>query len=299
METVLQRLLGKECIAEPIAHDALGRNEVYYLPDKNAILKVYGESSRWEREIAALNLLQGSGLPVPRVLEYGMLDDRLHWVMMSRLAGCTLDRIPGLDTEEDRAQIVKEVGRIHAQLHINSRLGSFGDWDRKGKVISQSSSYREFVTERNRRQARRTISKGYPDTPLFVDAFEKLMTLEHTATQCQQFSLCHHDFGFRNVLVERANDKWLVSGIIDFEMSFPADPESDLAGMLLQTYFTDERRWYVDGYQEVRRLSPGFQCKIRYYLIALCLEVCSWSYEREPSYYCQAIDVLNDLLSAP
>ena len=55
--------------------------------------------------------------------------------------------------------------------------------------------------------------------------------------------------------------------------------------------------YFLRGYTKVRTLSNTFDKKIKYYLIAFCLEVCNWSYKVAIDYYERSKKMLEFLIN--
>ena len=60
-----------------------------------------------------------------------------------------------------------------------------------------------------------------------------------------------------------------------------------------------EMDYFLSGYAEICTLSNGFHEKTIYYLMAFCLEVCSWSYKVAPDYYNKSKKMLEYLEGVP
>lgn len=285
-EELIESIFKKKVLLKPIGHKELERNSVYYVPEYNVILKLFGEKLRWGREVASLNHLKGrKNICSPEMLDYGVFQEQTYWVLTRMLSGINLSNVINNLDEKQRFDVYKKIGHMHAYFHKECRVDIWGDWSEDGKIINPQKSYFLFATEKNDKQAKRIISKGYPDTKLFLLAAEKLKSLEYTINDCNVLSLCHNDFVCRNILVQNRNSELEITGIIDFERCYPSDPESDLSPIFLEIYMKKEMEYFLRGYTEICTLSNKFDKKIKYYLIAFCLEVCSWSYKVAPDYY--------------
>lgn len=296
-EELLQSIFRKIVTIRSIGHEELGRNSVYYIPEYDVILKLYKDKRRWEREVASLTYLNGKkSIRVPCIINYGVFQERNYWILIEKLEGINLsDVICDLD-ESHRLDIHKEVGSLQAAFHKECAMDVFGDWDINGNIVDVRESYFLYAKEKNNKQAKKIISKGYPDTKLFITSAEKLSSLEYTIKDCNEKSLCHNDLTFRNILVDnKYNCK--IKGIIDFEKCYPSDPETDLTPMYLYIYMKKEMDYFLNGYTKVRTLSNTFDDKMKYYLIGFCLEVCSWSYNVNINYYHRAKEMLEYLIN--
>lgn len=296
-EKLLQCIFKKVVMVKSIGHEELGRNSVYYIPEYDIILKLYKDKMRWGREVASLNYLIGKeSICFPNIVDYGVFEDRTYWVLIERLNGINLSSVIWNLNENYRLDMYKEVGSLQAAFHKECTVDVFGDWDVNGKILDPKESYFSYVKEKNDKQVKKIISKGYPDTKLFMLAAEKLKELEYTVEDCSVKSLCHNDFIFRNILVDNKYN-WKITGVIDFERCYPSDPETDISPILIYIYMKKEMDYFLSGYTKVRTLSNTFDKKIKYYLIEFCLEVCNWSYKVAIDYYERSKKMLEFLIN--
>jgi hypothetical protein len=95
----------------------LGRSVV--LQCGEVVLKcfLHAAQSKWQRERSAYAFLEGSGLPVPRLLAHGQLRDSVPWILLHiglivlDAATWAQERDPGYFE-----QLLDQVERLHADL---------------------------------------------------------------------------------------------------------------------------------------------------------------------------------------
>jgi tRNA A-37 threonylcarbamoyl transferase component Bud32 len=296
IEFFYRQLIKKDFTLKEIGHQALSRNKVYFIPESNQILKIYGEVRRWEREVAALNKLKEKDLSVPRLIDYGIHDDKFYWVLMTNVEGQVLNDIIDTFSKQEYFKILRDIGVYHAQYHKQCQVSTFGDWDSKGNIINKYSTYQEFIVNYHQQFIQEILEKDYHDQNFFRLCFQVMDSLAYSISDCDAFTICHNDFSPRNILVEKNNNTWRITGLIDFERSFPADPEFDMTRLLLDLYFKDEKAYYLEGYSSENKLSKTFDDKIVYYLFTKCIHICSWSYKKDFKYYSNAKDMLKKLM---
>lgn len=274
----------------------LGRNNVYLISNKNQVLKVYGDKSRWAAEISSLKFLQAKDLYVPKLVDYGIFEESLYWIIMSKLDGIALSKILDQITPIQYKKILYDMGCTLSNFHNECKTIQFGEWDENMNKAKNWLTYVEFETEKNRRRGNVLLTQNLDENNLFKAGYSKMISLEKSLACVNSFSLCHNDFSDRNILVKALGDDIEIIGLIDFELSYPRDAEADLTQMLLKNYFNKDKNSFILGYRKTSELSDNFDDKHRYYLISLCLEICSWAHEIAYDFYQQAVDVLKQLV---
>lgn len=279
-----------------MGHADLGRNNVYLISDKNQVLKTYGDKRRWAAEVASLKFLRNKDFMVPTLVDYGVFQGDFYWLLMNKLEGLSLSEILNQTTPNQYKQVLYDMGHSLAELHRMCKVNQFGEWDENMNKTNNWLTFAEFETEKNRRRGKALLSQHFPENTLFTEGYSKMVSLEDSLLSVSTFTLCHKDFSDRNILVEKAGDDIKIVGIIDFELSYPGDAESDLTQMVLKNYFNKDIQHYLAGYRHNSELSKNFNDKHKYYLISLCLEICSWSRESAYDFYKQAVDVLEQVV---
>ncbi|SCY60374.1 aminoglycoside phosphotransferase family protein [Alkaliphilus peptidifermentans] len=279
-----------------IGHKELERNNVYFIPNTDQVLKIYSDKRRWEAEVASLKFLKNKEVNIPKLIDYGIFEDSLCWIIMSKLEGITLSQIVNEITRSQHKKIVYDMGHVLSNFHQISKAHRFGEWDENMKNKRSWLTFEDFETEKNRRRGNELLSQNYPENNLFKLGYSKMVDLEDALSSVNMFSLCHNDFSDRNILVDRSGNDIKIVGIIDFELSYPSDPESDLTKMVLKNYFNKDINLFISGYRKNLDLSEDFENKHKYYLISLCLEICSWARNNAYDFYKQAVDVLEQLV---
>lgn len=279
-----------------IGHTDLKRNNVFEILSRGQILKIYSNKKRWESEVASLKYLEGKNLAVPKIIDCGVYEGALNWVVMSKLHGSTLSSIADQLTPVQHKKLLYDMGQVLSSFHQKCKTDQFGNWNEHMEQTGNWSSFAEFQMQRNRVIGNALLSQSLPEHSLFKQAYSALTKHEDTMQTVDAYSLCHFDFCDRNLLIERSGNDINIVGLIDFERSYPSDPESDLTRTLLQTHCEDDVNQFMSGYCSIAKLSDNFTEKQKYYLIALCFEICSWAYNNAYDYYKQAVNKLEQLV---
>lgn len=79
----LKPIIGTINSIEPIGNHELERHLVYRLScdSKDYVIKLYYKKNRWNREVASLKLFSNTEVLVPRIVDYGVFDNGLEWLI--------------------------------------------------------------------------------------------------------------------------------------------------------------------------------------------------------------------------
>lgn len=171
------------------------------------------------REYRVLHALQGSEVPVPRVL--GLCTDPdvigASFYVMDRLDGVTLrtQEQTGQLAEEDRGRLAEAmVGTLVALHRLAPAEVGLADWGRP-------AGYLERQLERWRRQWHASVTTPRAEVP------ELLRRLTTALPTTGLDGIVHGDFKVDNMMVDR-RDPARIIGVLDWEMSTLGDTLSDL-----------------------------------------------------------------------
>lgn len=99
-------------------------------------------------------------------------------------------------------------------------------------------------------------------------------------------------------MVEENAGIYKIKAIIDFEQSYHDNCENDLANLYFKYFIVNKQyeKCFIDGYRLYMKIDDNFHKKLKYYLILMVIEHCSWSYEKANDYYIENIEFLNKIL---
>lgn len=180
-----------------------------------------------DREFRVLRALEGSGVPVPRVLRYS--DDTsivgTSFYLMERIDGRVFATaaLEGVSPDERRA-MYRSAARTLAKLHGV-------DWERIG--LADFGKHGDYFARQVRRWSRQWEASRQRDIP----ELDRLIAWlpEHLPAQ-EETTICHGDFRFGNLMFAPASTQ--IAGVLDWELSTLGDPLADL-GFFCMLYHVD------------------------------------------------------------
>ena len=171
-----------------------------------------------DREFRVMQALQGSGVPVPRMLAY-CEDDALigtpFYVMEFLQGRVFMDQgLPGMAPAE-RLAIYREMNRVIAALHgVDYRAVGLGDYGKQGHYVG--------------RQIARWTRQCRESTLPVNDAMQRLMDwLPAHLPPGDETTLVHGDYRLDNLIFHPSEPR--VIGVLDWELSTLGHPLADLA----------------------------------------------------------------------
>jgi len=177
-----------------------------------------------DREFRVLSALQGSGVPVPRVLRYS--EDRsvvgTPFYLMDRIDGRVFHaaKLEGVRSQE-RREMYRSAAQTLAKLH---RV----DWEAAG--LSDYGKHGDYFARQVRRWSRQWEASRARDIP----ELERLIPwLDQHVPPQEETTICHGDYRFGNLMFAPSAPE--VCAVLDWELSTLGDPLADL-GYLCMLY---------------------------------------------------------------
>lgn len=188
-----------------------------YLRDQDAAFR--------EQKIA---LLLYKSIPIPKTYFVGVLG-KYRFAITEFLPGITLRDLLLGNQEHDVADIIHEVGQVLAkiQAHQFSKAGFFD----KDLNISEPITQRGYFNYAKKCLENPVVLEILGDRVVLKInlLLEKYQFYFPNESQCH---LVHADFDPANILVDKQNGKWVVTGILDWEFAFSGATLCDVANML-------------------------------------------------------------------
>lgn len=301
VKALVEELMGREVEIKSIGNHALLKNAVYRVDygQKKVIFKLYRKKNRCNREVATLKLLENAKTISPVLLDKGTVDDEIEWIFISYLPGVPFQKVRNQLEEADCLALMKQIGKSLRSIHDAVHFDYFGEWACKQNNFSKNMDFKSAFKEKFDVYAQRLAPQNDFEANLFERGIEYVENHMAILSQVGLAYICHNDFDSRNILVKKIDNHWQVSGIIDFEHSYPWDAEADLVGLYMEG-LRDNPAWekaFFEGYASERYREEAFQSKMDFYLVARSLEVCSWASNHEPNYFDRGLQWLEKLLN--
>ncbi len=192
------------------------------------LLRIYlrDQDAAW-REKTIATLLQ-STLPVPQVLQICDYEN-YRFALAEFIPGITLRDFLLSDIPHDVGTIMHQVGIILAKI-ASPQFTAAGFFDKDLHVINKlaQDDYLKYAKE----CLQHNIVQNQLDTASIVKINVILDRYAHLLPDGEEKQLVHADFDPANILVDRIEDTWQITGILDWEFSFSGSVLYDVANML-------------------------------------------------------------------
>jgi fructosamine-3-kinase len=298
IESILET---KEFTIKPVGNHHLKRHLVYQIDMKDGvkyIFKLYYRDRRRSREIASLKLLVGSKVKCPRIFKYGNLEEGSEWLITKYIEGYMLDKVIDDIPFDNMLKIFEEMGDELGKLHSFRTFDFFGEWDEEGKSISNIKSYYNHFVQSMEKTIKELLDQNLPDKDLLINAINVIRDNYEKLNIKAVARVIHNDFDGRNILVSKENGAYNLSGVIDFEGSYPGNAEENLV-QLYYRYFLNNKDYesaFLRGYEKYLHINSDFNERLYIYLLSFVVGNCSWSYIQAPDYYNDNIKFLKNIL---
>ncbi len=203
--------------SNPTFHIDAGANRQYVLRKKPPGTLI-ASAHAIDREFRVMKALAGSGVPVPRMLDYCEDDSLLGtpFYVMEFLAGRVfMDQgLPGMAPAE-RTAIYREMSRVIAALHaVDYKAVGLGDYGKEGNYVG--------------RQIARWSRQCKESTLPVNQSMHKLMEwLPAHLPAGDETTLVHGDYRLDNLIFHPTEAR--VIGVLDWELSTLGHPLADLS----------------------------------------------------------------------
>ncbi|NBJ70893.1 MULTISPECIES: aminoglycoside phosphotransferase family protein [Clostridia] len=205
---------------------------------KNIYLKIPFTRLKFQRELAAYKILQGS-VPIPYLIDYWPGDEECPGaLLLSELRGKTL-------TARTTTKVIYQVGTLHANMHsvtpsYDNFIGINNEFDNWSNFIERQ--FQSFAAD----------VRDILDERLYEKAIEKYKQMKQQLPPPDGPSFVHMDFRPANIIVHDGS----VSGVIDFESVRFGSTEIDFTKLYRDILSLDSSLYqaYKDGYNSIRPL---------------------------------------------
>ena len=287
-EEYVKHVYPEKMLCQEIGEPSLKRNRILKISN-NKIIKIYGETSRWLREVNSLRFLQYKDMASPCIHATGRYLG-FDWVVMSAIPGVILAEHTRFEPSNKHTAFY-EVGIYHARYHEICSVKYYGDWD----FIEVDQSYASFIKRFHLEFIKSIQNETRHDLTFFEKCFSLIDKFDTDFDYQGGFTLCHNDFDARNILIDASSSK--ITGIIDFERSFFAEPLFDMTRMLLLDNLENiDSSSYLKGYEDYVGYKIN-RSRLIYYLLLKGIHICSWSYDIAHDYYIKSKRLLENIVN--
>lgn len=225
-------------------------------------------------------LHEQTSVPVPWPYHHESSSDLFGWeyAIMLRLGGVPLAELAIYDrlTFDDRTQIAESMARTLAALQSATHPypGIFDLASRS--IIPFDHGYREWVEHLIRENLDRAIDLTQYDHDWVRDV---VRTAQPAMSQNFSPSFVHCDFSIHNVVADRDNGSWHVTGVFDLMSAHIGDGEFDLARQFA-VHAEDDARLavaFLTAYLRDKPPRAGFRDRFCLYIVNERLSIWEWA----------------------
>jgi aminoglycoside phosphotransferase (APT) family kinase protein len=294
---IVSKLLNANVEVYPIGNHELKRHLVYRVENESGIigvLKVYYKKNRWNREVASLKFLEGSAVKAPRILRFGKFCDGTEWIFMEHKEGEVFSKVKDSMSEDNAKEIYEAMGEQLSKIHSLKTFDFFGNWDENGNSIDNIKDFSRIFRKNVDAVLRELFDQHLEEEPLQRQCSEILKGKLNLVEDVKVAHFHNGDFGERNILVKKADNKWKLSALIDFEHCVPYDRDSEI----IDCYYKllDENQKFAEafkrGYEKYMKFSDDLEKKKELYELYSGLSICSWAKIQAPEYYWEGVKIL-------
>lgn len=298
----LMPVIGPIHMFKPIGNHELKRHLVYKITckERDYVLKLYYKKDRWNREVANLRRFADTEVLAPRIVGYGVFENGLEWLVYDFIEGTLLSRVEHELSEDNRESIYHEMGKQLGLIHLHT-CGFFGSMDEKGNSIHGFVTFKAYFSHLTAKILTE-LNEVEHDNPALIKKAESEFSamLQSFNDEEVPATLCHNDFGPRNILVSEDGGEYSLKAIIDFEQSVPTDRDEELITVYLPMLERNKNlaNSFRSGYElygaiEVDRVLT----KKKFYNLFHGLGICAWAKDVDYEHYLEGARLLEATLA--
>lgn len=205
-------------------------------PDKDVILRVFPQHHTWKigKEKKIHDLISRTDLPIPKLIHTDSSTSIIpyHYQILEFMPGRRWGEIIQKIPQEERRNIYFELGKALGKIH-SIKLDKFG-WihSDQEQITAQSESWKKVFIIMCIDQMLDLSQHRFLELAPFVRDF--IDYNQHMLDGKFEPRLLHNDFFADNILLHNSNDKWRISGVLDFESAFAGHTEFELSKVVSQ-----------------------------------------------------------------
>lgn len=290
-------LIGEIVDIKPIGNHELNRHLVYKVSckKKNYVVKLYYKKNKWNREVASLKLLSNTEVLVPTIIDYGVFDDGLEWLITEFIDGEILEDVKDDISSDNMYELYRDLGKQLGIIHTFREFDFYGSMSENAESIEGIKSYRLYFEQRLDRIIKELYTYQHDQLELIEESEKQLKSTLEILDDVTTAHLCHNDFKPRNVIVKKQGQNYETQAIIDFEDSVPSDVDKELSYVYLPLLEEKPKlaEAFRSGYEQYNKILIArlTRKKDMYYLFEGLL-ICAWAKEVAYDYYLSGVKQL-------
>lgn len=297
----LKPIIGIVNLIEPIGNHSLQRHLVYklYCDNKAYVIKLYYKKNRWNREVASLKFFSNSEALIPKIIDYGVFDNGVEWLIYDFIQGELLSQVYEKLTLDNLTEIYYEIGKQLAIIHNHKEVDFFGSMDEDGNGIKEFNGYIEYFEDFMNRILLDLYSFEHKKLELLKKSEIRLKSMYSILDEVNKPTLCHNDFDPRNILVSKIDDYYHLKAIIDFEQCVAIDIDEELVQVYFPLIEKDKliAESFKLGYEQFGDINlERLNLKKDLYNLRKGLGICSWAKDVAYDYYLEGIKILEETM---
>lgn len=290
MKLLITDILATSCEVLPIGNHELKRHLVYMVntdTDKY-VFKYYYRENACNNEIYTLKLLEDTELPVPKLIDYGMIGESNEWILLSFIKGVPFSKHFRSIDEESKKNIFYRMGEMLSKIH---------QIPADDVLFAGEVSYRDAL-EKSLNAYISDIKKLKKDVPIVQIALKYLKESMDIFETAVDGCYCHRDYDGRNILILRDENGWSISGVLDFEKSMYWDRSYDFTFMFINHFFEnpDYIKYFAQGYKKNMNLPVNINNLLKFYMVYESVKALTWCKDLSPEYFDKCSRIIKDIL---
>lgn len=297
IKTIFKMELNRELLEiSPCGNHDLNRNLVFFTADKDNkwVIKFFYKPNKRIREIKSFQYFKQDRLTI---LAEGITKLGHEWLIYPFVEGDLLDlKIDKIPTE-NLIQLFEEIGAILGCFHGSHTFDYFGDWNVEKR--SPVGEYRNFIIEDTERLIGNLQSCTSEESDIYQKAIYHVREEYRNIRQLEVGRLCHRDIDGRNIMITQNSENFYgVSAFLDFEKCVVFNEFYDITGLYRKYFLSNPYliKPFKRGYERYLKIEESFNSEIKFNLLRLGIDLCSWSKDVSKLFYCESFNYLKMVL---
>lgn len=233
----------------------------FEINDEDFIIRINRHSDNgFKKDLYAFTHFKSSVIPIPEVLQIGMVDDGYYYAISRKAAGKLFKTLPDKEFDISLPDLFKVLEAIH-QTPVSNTAG-YGKWNSEG--TAEKNTWKTVMLDVD------MFAKSmFGNTFLEKDVWDKVYArFVELLPYCPEDKyLVHADYNFDNVLVQNGK----ITGVIDWESSMYGDFLFDVAWISFWAIDFDYEKAYVEFSKTIGKDIKHFKERVLCYKLYIGL----------------------------